>query len=47
MALPNICCHPGDGAKALNRLPQLAKPRLLENPGQAPGLPACPGGDEA
>ena len=28
MALPNICCHPGDGAKTLNRLPQLAKPRL-------------------
>lgn len=31
MALPNICCHPGDGVKALNRLPQLAKPRLRFN----------------
>jgi len=31
MVQPNICCHPGDGMKALNRLPQLAKPRLRFN----------------
>jgi len=31
MAQPNICCHFGDGIKALNRLPQLAKPRLRFN----------------
>ena len=31
MNLPNICCHPGDGAKTLHRLPQLAKPRLRFN----------------
>jgi len=28
MASRNVCCHSGDGVKALNRLPQLAKPRL-------------------
>ena len=31
MAPRNACCHPGDGVKALNRLPQLAKPQLHFN----------------
>ena len=31
MALRNVCCHPGEGAKALNRLPQLARPLLHFN----------------
>ena len=31
MALRDVCCHPGEGAKALNRLPQLAKPLLHFN----------------
>ena len=31
MASRNVCCHPGDGVKALNRLPQLAKPQLHFN----------------
>jgi quercetin dioxygenase-like cupin family protein len=31
MAQRNVCCHPGDGVKALNRLPQLAEPRLHFN----------------
>ena len=31
MPLRNVSCHPGDSAKALNRLPQLATPRLHFN----------------
>ena len=31
MASRNVCCHSGDGVKALNRLPQLAKPQLHFN----------------
>ena len=31
MAQRNVCCHPGEGAKALNRLPQLAIPLLHFN----------------
>ncbi len=31
MAQHNVCCHPGEGEKALNRLPQLAKPLLHFN----------------
>ncbi len=31
MALRKVCCHPGEGAKALNRLPQLARPLLHFN----------------
>jgi quercetin dioxygenase-like cupin family protein len=31
MAQRNVCCHPGEGAKALNRLPQLARPLLHFN----------------
>lgn len=31
MAQRNVCCHPGDGVKALNRLPELARPLLHFN----------------
>jgi quercetin dioxygenase-like cupin family protein len=31
MALRNVRCHPGEGAEALNRLPQLARPLLHFN----------------
>ena len=31
MAQRNVCCHPGEGAKALKRLPQLARPLLHFN----------------
>ena len=31
MTLRNVYCHPGEGVKALNRLPQLARPLLHFN----------------